>query len=89
MNTHPKSIQVEAILARVAGSLDSKLRKLHCGYLRPVMSGMDPKTLSEALMKLETVGGLSTGQVLSLFSQISEYPDLRLSELRRRSEDQN
>ena len=84
----PSSVQLEAILSRLAGSQDSKLRKLSCyGWSRADISGMDPEILSQALVKLKTVDDLflfvhlSPGQYLSLFSQISEAPNLRLARL--------
>ena len=81
LQAHLSSPQLEAILTGIAGSQDSKLRELTCTGAD--ISGMDPEILSEALVKLETVGGgrLSPGQVLALFSRISESPNLRLTKL--------
>ena len=84
----PSSVQLEAILSRIAGSQDSKLRKLSCyGWSRADISGMDPEILSQALIKLKTVDDLflfvhlSPGQYLSLFSRIREAPNLKLAKL--------
>ena len=80
------SVQNEAILTRSATTQDSRLRELSC-YQMAEMPGMDPEILSQALVKLESVGvggsrvELSAEQVLALFSRIRESPDLRLTEL--------
>lgn len=88
------SVQLEVIFTRIAGSQDSKLRKLTY-YQTADLSGMDPDDLSQAFIKLETVGligfwvKLSPDQVLSLFSRIRESPlsDLRLIELHLNTSD--
>ena len=84
------SVQWEAILTRIAGSQDSKLRKLFIEYPTGIweISGMDPDILSQALIKLEALGDwmglwviLSPDQVLALFSRIRESPLSNLIEL--------
>ena len=75
------------ILDRIATAQESKLREL--AFHGDVgMFGMDPRNLSEALVKLKSIGydlgslDLSSGQINSLFSQIRDSQDLRLKELR-------
>ena len=55
LRSEMSSPQLEAILARIVGSPDSKLRKIACWWSGPDMSSMDPEILSEALVNLETV----------------------------------
>ena len=85
LRSEMSSPQLEAILVRIIGSPESKLRKIACWWSGPDMSGMDPEILSEALVNLETVDvgdlRLSPGQVLSLFSRIRDSPNLRLTQL--------
>ena len=68
-------LQMKAILTRINGTPDPKLRELSC-----IVS---PEIMSVALVKLETVDGLklSPDQVLSVLSRIRESPDLRLTGL--------
>ena len=87
LESMPSSVQLEAILTRSAITQDSRLRKLSC-YERADIPGMDPEILSQALVKLETVGGgfgfrvkLSPVQVSALFSRIRKSPIMSLTEL--------
>ena len=80
-------VQVEAILARVAATQDSRLRRFNYDQSLSDLSGLDPEVVAQALVKLETVGypslgvDLSPDQTLALFTRIREAPDLRLTEL--------
>ena len=75
---------MKAILTRITGTPDSKLKKLYSPSPSPAdLSGIDPDIMSEALVKLETVEGLklSPDQVLSVLSKIRDTPNLRLTDL--------
>ena len=83
----PSSVQIQAILTRIATTQNSNLQQFLCSQMADMLV-MNPAILSQALVKLKTLGyngfliKLSAGQGLALFSQVRDSPHLRLSELR-------
>lgn len=85
LEARPTSLQLEAVLIRVAATQDSRLKRLE--VRDPViLSHMDPEVVARALCKIEIIeedlsGSLSPEQVSALISRIRETPDLTLSDL--------
>ena len=75
------SDQTEAVLTRLAATMDSRLKRLSL-HKSINLESMDPVILAEALIKLEFIGvhwfRLSATQLTSLISKIRHSPDMRI-----------
>ena len=75
------SDQTEAVLTRLAATMDSRLKRLSL-HKSINLESMDPVILAEALIKLEFIGvhwfRLSAAQLTSLISKIRHSPDMRI-----------
>ena len=79
------TLQLKAVLTRLAATKDSRLRRLRFGSSVNI-SSLDPEVVAESLTKLEDGGqslglGISSLQVTALISRICNSPDLRLTKL--------
>ena len=79
------SLQLEAILTRIARSQDSKLRKLKWGYHQQI-SGFDPDILAEAIVKLEKAefwgGRMTAEQINAILTMLGGNMQGRLKEIK-------